>query len=232
MIFSKPPNILLPNSVLWCIIMSWSVMQKKSRLLFSRSRSQQGLVWAKYDSFDCIFWIAEPFATKLGLIVHYHKPECLMKKLDCCVHGQGHGKISKCQWLFIQMLSSEMLNLILPNLVRWCIIMSQIVFQKYWFAVVKVNATVKDHVTKDDFLIYLLTCWSFCNLNHLVWWQLIMSWIDLWKDWIALLWSRSRSQERFSIPMNVCPDNIFYITELFTTTLGRVMHHHEPDCLP
>ena len=58
------------------------------------------------------------FSTKHGLMVHYHKPECLMKKLDCCVQGQGHGKISKCQLLFIQMLSSEMLNLILANLVR------------------------------------------------------------------------------------------------------------------
>ena len=36
-------------------------------------------------------------ATKLGLIVHYHKPECLMEKLDCCVQGQGHSKVSKCQ---------------------------------------------------------------------------------------------------------------------------------------
>ena len=31
--------------------------------------------------------------------------------------------------------------------------MSQIVFQKDWFAVFKVKVTVKDHVTKHDFLI-------------------------------------------------------------------------------
>ena len=40
---------------------------------------------------------ADPFATKLGLLVHYHKPECFTEKLDCCVQGQGHSKISKCQ---------------------------------------------------------------------------------------------------------------------------------------
>ena len=41
------------------------------------------------------------FCYKLGLIVHYHKPECFMEKLDCCVQGQGHSKISKCQWMFV-----------------------------------------------------------------------------------------------------------------------------------
>ena len=86
---------------------------QKIRLLFSRSRSQQGLVSSKYYSFYRIFWIADSFATKLGLIARYH-----MKKLDYCVQGQGHGKIAKCQWLYIQMLSSEMLNLILSNWVR------------------------------------------------------------------------------------------------------------------
>ena len=80
MISSKLPSIFFPNLVLWCIIM-------------------QELIWSKYDNFYCIFWIADAFTTKLGLIVHYHKPECFMEKLDCCVQGQGHSKISKCQCL-------------------------------------------------------------------------------------------------------------------------------------
>ena len=46
------------------------------------------------------------------------------------------------------MISSESLNLLLPNLVCWCIIMSQIVFQKDWVAVFKGKVTVKDHITK------------------------------------------------------------------------------------
>ena len=103
---------------------------KKIDLLFSRLRSLQVLIWSKYDNFYCIFWIADTFATKLGLIVHYHKLECFMGKWDCGVQGQGHSKISKCQWMFVQMIFSELLNLLLPNLVWWCIIMSQIVSQK------------------------------------------------------------------------------------------------------
>ena len=57
-------------------------------------------------------------------------------------------QISKCWWMLDQMISSESLNLFLPNLVWWCIIMSQIVFQKDWFAIFKVKVTVKDHIIK------------------------------------------------------------------------------------
>ena len=49
----------------------------------------------KNDSFFYTFWTADPFATKFGLIVHYHKPEGHMEKLDCCFQGQGHSKMSK-----------------------------------------------------------------------------------------------------------------------------------------
>ena len=141
-------------------------------------------IWQLY----CIFWTADPFATKLGLIVHYHKPECFMEKMDCCVQGQGHSKISKCQWMFVQMIFSELLNLLLPNLVLWCIIMSQIVFQKDWFAVFKVKVTVKDNIIKIWLFNILSELLILLQLN-LVWWYIIIRWIVLWKDWIALLWS-------------------------------------------
>ena len=124
---------------------------------------------------------ADPFATKLGLMVHHHKVDCLGKRLDCwvvhkvevtekvqnssdCSYG-GHflncwtfwnqtwygdatswarvsfGKIgllcsrSRSQQnfkmsVFVQTISYKLLNLSPPNLVWWCIIMSQIVFQK------------------------------------------------------------------------------------------------------
>ena len=97
MIASEPPHILFQT---WYFeASSWARMSCKTfGLLFSRSRLQQGLI-RKYDSFYYIFWTADPFATKLGLIVHYHKPECLMEKLECCVQGQGHSKsliVSEC----------------------------------------------------------------------------------------------------------------------------------------
>ena len=80
----------------YCNVLSWArVSCKKIGLLSSRSRSQQGLIWSKCDSFYCIFLTADPFATKLGLLVHYNKPECLVKKLDCCVQGQDHSKASE-----------------------------------------------------------------------------------------------------------------------------------------
>ena len=165
MISSKPPNILFPNMLLWCIIVSQCVMQKYW-LLFSRLRSLQELIWSKYDNFYCIFWTADPFATKLALVVHYHKSEYFMEKLDCCVQGQGHSKISNCQWMFVQMMFPKSLNLLLPNLAWWCIIMSQIVSQKDWFAVLKVKVTVKDHMIKIRLLIYLLNCLLVCCLQN------------------------------------------------------------------
>ena len=74
---------------------------------------------------DDIFWTADHFATKLGLIVHYHKQGCLIKTLDYCVQDQGHSECSKCQWMFVQMIFSESQNILLPNLVWWCSTMSQ-----------------------------------------------------------------------------------------------------------
>ena len=38
------------------------------------------------------------FASKLGLIVQHHKPECPVEKWDYCVQGQVHSKGLECQW--------------------------------------------------------------------------------------------------------------------------------------
>ena len=48
---------------------------------------------------------------------------------------------------------------------------------------------------------------------NLVWWHIIISWIVLWKDWIALMWSRSRSQERFRIPVTEHLDSTYSTAE-------------------
>ena len=163
---------------------------EKIDLLFSRSRSMQDLIWSKYDNFCCIFWIAAPFATKPGLIVHYHKPECFMEKLDC-------------------------------------IIMSQIVFQKDWFAVLKVKVTVKDNIIKVWLFNVLSELLILLQLN-LVWWYIIIRWIV--KYLTAPLWSRSRSQKRLRIPVNVHLDDISSAAEPSVTKLGMVMQHHGPKC--
>ena len=51
---------------------------------------------------------------------------------------------------------------------------------------------------------------------------------SLSKDWIALLWSRSRSQERLRISVIVQLDDISSTAEPSVTKLGLV--HHGPEC--
>ena len=76
----------------YCDASSWAMSRKKIGFLFSRSSLQPGLMWSKYDSFYYIFWTADPFATKLGLMAHHHKLDCQVKRLDCYFQGQGHSK--------------------------------------------------------------------------------------------------------------------------------------------
>ena len=105
--------------------------------------------------------------------------------------------------------------------------MSQIVFQKDCFAVFKVKVTVKNNIIKIwlfDILCELLTLLQL----KLVWWHIIIRCIVLWKDWIALLWSRSKSQKRFRIPVNVHLNDISSATEPSVTKFGMVMQHHGP----
>ena len=61
--------------------MSQSVMQKDLFVIF-KVKVTTRVHRSKYDNFYCIFLTTDSFATKLGLIVHYHKPECFMEKLN------------------------------------------------------------------------------------------------------------------------------------------------------
>ena len=54
-------------------------MRKKNGSLSSKLRSERGLVKSKDDYFYYIFETTRPFATKLSVIVQYHKPECPVK---------------------------------------------------------------------------------------------------------------------------------------------------------
>ena len=40
-------------------------------------------------------------------MVQRYKLECHLKKMDCCVQGQGHSEGFKCQQMFVQMISPE-----------------------------------------------------------------------------------------------------------------------------
>ena len=83
--------------------------------------------------------------------------------------------------MFARMISSKPPNILFPNLVLWCIIMSRSVMQKDWFAVFKFRVTVRAHLIKYDFLPYLLNCWSFGSQMYVIWWYIIVSWSVLCK---------------------------------------------------
>ena len=79
-----------------------------------------------FFQFPCLM-----LATRLGMTVLRHKPECPVEKFDYCVQGQGHSEGLKDQWMFVQMISSETWNILLPNLLWWCSIISQsVLWQK------------------------------------------------------------------------------------------------------
>ena len=47
-----------------------------------------------------IFW-----GDQLSLTVNVHKLECLVKRLLCCIQGQGHSEGSELQWMFAWTIS-------------------------------------------------------------------------------------------------------------------------------
>ena len=125
---------------------------------------------------DNIFWTAEYFVAELGMVTQHHEPVCCAEKKkvwycqgqcysedvydqnltlstissELLISWQPNSKNSKGYWMFVHVIPSELLNLLQPNLVWWCIIVSQIVFQKDWFVVFKVmvTVTVRDRIIK------------------------------------------------------------------------------------
>ena len=77
MISSEAQNILFPKLVWWCSMIC--VMRKKMFAIFEVKVTARAHT-IKYDSFYCIFWTDDSLATKLGLVVRHHKPECFVEK--------------------------------------------------------------------------------------------------------------------------------------------------------
>ena len=141
---------------------------KKSCSLSSRSRSWRGLIWSKYDSFYSIFWTADSSATKFDLMIHHHKPECPVKKIGL-LHSRSRSHQRVKMSVFVRLVSSKLPNVLLPTFELWCIIASQNVMQKDWFAIFKIKVTARAHdqnmtvsTISSEFLLYLLNCWIFC----------------------------------------------------------------------
>ena len=54
----------------------------------------------KYDYFYYMFWTADFLGDQFSLTVHVHTLECHVKRLLCCIQGQGHSDGSELQWMF------------------------------------------------------------------------------------------------------------------------------------
>ena len=63
---------------------------------------------------------------------------------------------------------------------------------------------------------------------NFIWWYIIISWSVLWK--IGWLCSRSKSQQRFEMSTNVCPDDSSWAVQSFAVKLGMVVYYHELVC--
>ena len=77
--------------------------------------------------------------------------------------------------------------------------------------------------SKSEFLLYILNHWSFCNQTYL---DGTSSEDKLACEKIRLLCSRSRSQQRFKISVNVCLDDKFLNCPATKPVI--LMYHHEP----
>ena len=111
-ISSELQNIFLPDLVWWCSIMSQSVLQKFCVVIFKVGITARAHVTKIIWLFLLYLWTVGSLATKLGGMMHHHKPECLVekrrkrKKEDKFIHGQGHSEGSKCQcWSRCYLLS-------------------------------------------------------------------------------------------------------------------------------
>ena len=99
---------------------------------------------------------------------------------------------------------------------------------KNWFTIFNVKVTTRAYIVKIWlFLQYLINCWSICNQT----WLVVQHHkpecpVGKWNYFV----SRSRSQRRFKMLVNVCPDSIFWTTEHFVAKRGMVVQHHKPEC--
>ena len=60
----------------------------------------------RYDCFYHICWTADLSVTSPNWMVHHHKLESFVLKLDWCFQGQGHSEGLKLYWIFMYLLSS------------------------------------------------------------------------------------------------------------------------------
>ena len=81
-------------------------------------------VWAHTIKILLFLLCLQHFATKLSLMEHHHKPECLVKRLDCCAESPGHGDDSTRHWMFVNpifcvlLIFAHKLNVLMSEITR------------------------------------------------------------------------------------------------------------------
>ena len=149
-----------------------------------------------------------------------------MEKLDICIQGQGHSKGSVCQWMFVQIIFSEPQNILLPNLVWWCSIMSQSVM---WGKKIVFYLQGQGHIKcsyDQNMTLSTVSSEPLIPLQpNLVWWYGIISQSVFWeKKWLITAFKVKVTVEGQNV--SVCTDDFFKMAHI-VTKLGIVLHHHE-----
>ena len=147
--------------------------------------------------------------------MHHNGLECHSKRFVCYFQGQGHSKGSYDQNMTVSTVSSELLILLLQNLVWWYIIVSQSVLWRNCIAVFKVKVTAKLQNVNDCLSRCLLNCQT---LYYQTWYSSASAWAKLSLRNIDLLSSRSRSKWRIMSPKMILW-YIFWIADPLATKI-------------
>ena len=107
---------------------------------------------------------ARAYITRLGLIVQHHKSECPVQKMGLLFKVKVTAEVQNVSDCLSRRYCPEPQNILVPNLVWLCSIISQNVLEKNWFTVFNVKVTIRAYIIKILlFLLYLLNYWLVCN---------------------------------------------------------------------
>jgi len=152
-------NHLYPNSV-WSdiiITISQSVICKKWGFIFTVKVTVTEFWFIQWNMTISIIYseLLIFFGDQLSLTVHVHKLEYLVKRLLCCIQGQGHSDGSELQWMFAQTISLIKLSMVMHHHQPKYHCHSEISF-----CYVQLQAQSHNHLEE---LLDLQKYWNFCN---------------------------------------------------------------------
>ena len=127
--------LLLPNLILWCSIMSQSTMLRKKKNLQGQGHSEGSYQNVTLSTIFSELWILWQPDVVWWYIIISQSVLCREKGL---MHSGSRSQQRVKMLMCVQMISSKSPNILFQNLVLRCIIMSQSVMHKDWFAIFNV----------------------------------------------------------------------------------------------